>query len=62
MPDARGNFKGQGWSKGREEGWERVFGPKPLGDFARQFYEYNCACAGSGPCQCPGPMAGERDA
>jgi hypothetical protein len=26
MPDARGNFKGQGWSKGREEGWERVFG------------------------------------
>jgi hypothetical protein len=26
VPDARGNFKGQGWSKGREAGWERAFG------------------------------------
>jgi hypothetical protein len=28
MPDARGNFKGQGWSRTREEGWQRVFGPE----------------------------------
>jgi hypothetical protein len=26
MPDARNQFKGQGWSRKREEGWQRVFG------------------------------------
>lgn len=28
MPDANGNFKGQGWSRARAAGWERVFGPR----------------------------------
>jgi hypothetical protein len=26
MPDSRGAFQGQGWSRKREEGWQRVFG------------------------------------
>jgi hypothetical protein len=26
MPDAQGNLRGQGWSRKREEGWQRVFG------------------------------------
>jgi hypothetical protein len=26
MPDSRGAFRGQGWSRKREEGWQRVFG------------------------------------
>jgi hypothetical protein len=26
MPDSRGVFHGQGWSRKREEGWDRVFG------------------------------------
>lgn len=29
MPDAEGNLKGQGWSRKREEGWERAFGRNP---------------------------------
>jgi hypothetical protein len=30
MPDARNQFKGQGWSRKREEGWDRAFArPKP---------------------------------
>jgi hypothetical protein len=29
MPDARGRFKGQGWSRLRAEGWERAFGQNP---------------------------------
>lgn len=29
MPDANGNVKGSGWSRKREAGWSRVFGPKP---------------------------------
>jgi hypothetical protein len=28
MPDAYGNFKGQGWSRKREAAWDRVFGPR----------------------------------
>lgn len=28
MPDAKGNVKGQGWSRKREEGWEKAFGPR----------------------------------
>lgn len=30
MPDAAGNFKGQGWSAKRASGWERAFGQQPL--------------------------------
>ena len=26
MPDAQGNFRGQGWSRARERAWDRVFG------------------------------------
>ena len=26
MPDAAGNFKGQGWSRKRSDAWERIFG------------------------------------
>lgn len=29
MPDAQGNLKGQGWSRKREEGWERAFRRNP---------------------------------
>jgi hypothetical protein len=30
MPDANGNVKGQGWSRKREEGWDRIFGRGPI--------------------------------
>lgn len=26
MPDAKGNFRGQGWSRARERAWDRIFG------------------------------------
>jgi hypothetical protein len=29
MPDAQGNFKGQGWSRKKEQAWDRIFAPKP---------------------------------
>lgn len=25
MPDSKGNFRGQGWTRARERGWERAF-------------------------------------
>ena len=28
MPDAAGNFKGQGWSARKAAAWERVFKPE----------------------------------
>ena len=31
MPDADGNLKGQGWSRKREQGWERAFASKREG-------------------------------
>jgi hypothetical protein len=30
MPDSAGNFKGQGWSRRRAEGWDRVFGRREI--------------------------------
>jgi hypothetical protein len=45
MPDAQGNLKGQGWSRKREEGWERAFGRNP-------------SASGTIPCEsCPNPAA-----
>lgn len=35
MPDAAGNFKGQGWSARKAAGWERAFGPSLAEDLER---------------------------
>jgi hypothetical protein len=32
MPDARNQFKGQGWSRKREEGWDRAFASHKISD------------------------------
>ncbi len=31
MPNANGEFQGQGWSRRKELSWDRIFNPKPKG-------------------------------
>lgn len=43
LPSASGSFKGQGWTRKREEAWDRVFAEKPqtvaLPDQAQELLE-----------------------